>query len=344
MEYSPKWKRITEDLTSKFSGNQFKKGDLFYSLRELSQNYNVSEITSRRVLSELSRQNLIKQIQGKGTFVIKSSVSHKIYLVIPEHFDINGKKHSNIIWAETIHGITRQSERTNTRIEISSLFPAGEECRLIITSVNRIINNKKIYDLAVNNKFICVALFACEPIEGISTVRSDLKKGAYLAVSHLISRGHQRIGFITGKVNDVWFAPRFDGYYQALRDNNILLDLNLIKETSGVEPEEDQEAAKQLLSLSAPITAVVTANDVRALHVLEYCKKTRINVPKDLAIVGFDNSPETSVSDPPLTVIDNLWRKRGEEAVKLLLQLAEEDSPRPQDIVIEPRLVARQSS
>jgi len=206
------------------------------------------------------------------------------------------------------------------------------------------ILDKETYRLITKNNLLCVCTHACGPLEGVSTVRIDRAKGIRLATQHLISRGHRRIGFVSGKVGDEWFTPRFEGYYQALKKNGIPLNLSLVKETAGIELEEDSGAMDQLLGLDSPPTAVCCGTDWRALHLFEYCKQKGIRVPDDLAIVGFDNIYETSVCEPPLTTVDVFWQKQGEEAVRLLLALAEGEKKVGEDLVIQPELIVREST
>ena len=100
-----------------------------------------------------------------------------------------------------------------------------------------------------------------------------MKKAGYLATKYLIELGHKRIGFITGPITSAWFLPRFKGYQKALRKARIPLDWNLMKETNGADKNQDELVMEELFSLPDPPAAIFAANDYRALHILDYCRK-----------------------------------------------------------------------
>lgn len=345
MKNEPRWKQIKEGLITEIKQNGFKKGDRFYSLPEISQRYRVSDITSRRALLELSQENWVERIQGKGTFIKNSPSSREIKLVLPPGEQFPHDHHKHMIFTEIIRGIMQGAGETNSQVNtvtFSFLKSQVKDNELVLVIYS--VLDRETYRLITEKSLLCVCTYACGPLEGVSTVRLDREKGAYLATQHLISRRHHRIGFISGKIEDEWFASRFEGYYQTLKRSSIPLSLDLIKETEGLDPEEDKRAINQLLSLGNPPTAVFCGNDLRALRVLEHCKDKGIKVPEDLAVVGFDNMYESSVSEPPLTTVDACWRKQGEEAVKLLLALAEGEEGRDGDSVIQPELIVRGST
>ena len=101
---------------------------------------------------------------------------------------------------------------------------------------------------------------------------------------------------------------------------------------------------EDILNISSPPTAIVCANDSRALHLLQYCKKNRIRVPKDVAVVGFDNIEETNFSHPPLTSVDTMLEKQGEKVLELLLKRKKGILKEPTVVRLKPELVVRESS
>ena len=333
------WQRIVKKLTSDIMSGAFKSSEKFHTIKELSQIYSVSDITSRRVLDELSQAKLIKKIQGKGSFVVKSSFDRVINLVVPQKAKMPNLQ-NDIIYMEMLRGIISECEDEHVKLITSSSPPAtcvGERKLILL-----IHEDEDMFRSFNRDEYVCVHAHTCEPIEGISTIRSDYEYGAYLAVSHLLSLGHRRIGFITGRMSK-WSSLRFDGYHKAFKEMGVNFDLQLIKETNASK-EQDEQAIIELLSLPKPVTAVFTVNDLRALHLLEYCQENSVKVPDDLAVAGFDNVYESSVSSPPLTTVDTFWRKHGKKSVELLLDLASQETPETTDIVLQPELLIREST
>jgi DNA-binding LacI/PurR family transcriptional regulator len=87
----------------------------------------------------------------------------------------------------------------------------------------------------------------------------------------------------------------------------------------------------------------VCGNDGRALQLLAACRARKLRVPRDLAVIGFDNHHEGALASPGLTTVDQCWRRQGQEAVAVLLRAAEDPAREPEDVVIAPALVERAS-
>lgn len=141
-----------------------------------------------------------------------------------------------------------------------------------------------------------------------------------------------------------WYRPRLQGYVDALHDAGFDFAPELVRITSGVEPREDGQAMAELLALAEPPTAVVCTNDLRALAVLDYCLGRGLRVPDDLAVTGSDNRPETAFSRPPLTTIDGRHSEKGRIVADLLARRLRGDDIPCETILIQPRLVPRESS
>ena len=137
---------------------------------------------------------------------------------------------------------------------------------------------------------------------------------------------------------------RFEGYLKGLRSKRIGIDMQMVKETSGLKPEEDFQAIEELLSLNNPPTAIVAGNDSRALNILEYCGKNGIKVPEELSVLGFDNVPDGANSKPPLTTMDTQNKRLGKESVYLILDLINGKLRSEQNVFITPHLVLRKST
>jgi len=172
---------------------------------------------------------------------------------------------------------------------------------------------------------------AVDPHTGPSrlpSVAADNLQGARLGVEHLLRLGHTRIGMITGRTDLLSAQQREQGYREALAAADILVDEALVR-PGGFEPELAREAARELLSLSCPPSAVFAANDLSALVTLEVAKELGLDVPRRLSVVGFDDIPESALADPPLTTVQQPIRRMGTEATDMLLALISgEEVPR----------------
>ncbi len=166
-------------------------------------------------------------------------------------------------------------------------------------------------------------IVAVDPHTGPSdlpTVTADNLGGARLGVDHLIELGHRRIGMVTGRPDLVSAQLREQGYRDSHAAAGIPVDERLLA-AGAFEPEPARAAARSLLELPDPPTAIFAANDLSALATLEAAAELDIDVPGRLSVVGFDNIPESALAHPPLTTVQQPIRQMGREAITMLVTL-----------------------
>jgi LacI family transcriptional regulator len=188
-------------------------------------------------------------------------------------------------------------------------------------------------------------IVAVDPHAGPSSrpsVHSDNLAGATTATEYLIGLGHRRIGFLAGRPDLESARLREQGFRDALAAAGIALDPALIR-VGEYELEASEEPARQLLTLAEPPTAVFAANDLSAIKTMQVARSLGRSVPGDVSVIGFDNIPESALTEPPLTTIDQSIQKMGQAAVELLVELIEGTGNGPQQITLPTRLVVRQS-
>ncbi|MFJ7901395.1 LacI family DNA-binding transcriptional regulator [Streptomyces sp. NPDC096198] len=141
-------------------------------------------------------------------------------------------------------------------------------------------------------------------------------------VTHLAGLGHRRIGLVAGLPGFSTTTERIDGYRQGLAAAGLPHDERLmVHGDSAAEGAERATAA--LLSLAAPPTALVTANNAMTLGALRALRDRGLSVPGDLALVCFDDFAWADLFSPRLTAIAQPSREIGTEAVRLLLERIE---------------------
>lgn len=146
------------------------------------------------------------------------------------------------------------------------------------------------------------------------------REGALTAMNYLTSLGHQRIGFITGRMELVSTNQRLQGYKDGLLAAGIPLDENLIV-IGDYTTETAEECTYNLLSLSNRPTAIFAANDMSAKGVYQAACKAGLQIPKDLSVIGFDNLPESSLMVPALTTVDQFVEDIGTIATQMVAKL-----------------------
>ncbi len=156
-------------------------------------------------------------------------------------------------------------------------------------------------------------------IDNISFVRCNLKKGTEEAMNLLISRGHTHIGLLNGPDCLTASREREEGYMAALDRHQIKTDPNLIKH-SLLNTESTESAIKELLSVKKRPTAILVFNDYVALDAIQYIRKQKLKINKDVTVVSFANiSVNYYLNDSPLASVEQFPEKQGEKAMEILL-------------------------
>jgi LacI family transcriptional regulator len=168
------------------------------------------------------------------------------------------------------------------------------------------------------------------------------KEGAEDALNYLLSLGHRRIGFITGRLDLVSANHRLQGYKDALVSAGIPVDDALIQ-VSDYTTEMALLCARVLLGMENPPTAIFASNDMSAVGVYQAAKEAGVRIPEDLSVIGFDNLPESACLNPALTTIDQFVAEMGGLAIEMVVNLLKGKVLENNLNIIQSQLVIRKS-
>jgi LacI family transcriptional regulator len=174
----------------------------------------------------------------------------------------------------------------------------------------------------------------------IGTVRLDDALGGRLVTGHLIESGHRSIGFLSGPSTSHSGRNRAKGYRQAMAEAGLPAREHSCPPTV----EGGQVAAREMLKAHPELTALFCFNDLVAVGALQACAETGVSVPRELAVVGCDDIPLAALVTPPLTTCRAPRYELGAEAVRLLLNRIRGSAKGSLDVVLQPRLVIRNSA
>ncbi|HEY9061057.1 MAG TPA: substrate-binding domain-containing protein [Pseudobacteroides sp.] len=173
-------------------------------------------------------------------------------------------------------------------------------------------------------------------------IKSDNVYGAKEAVEHIISHGHRRIGFIGWKdIDDM--VDRYEGYKETLRLNKIPYDPNLVYWADAGTPKEGKKAIELWIKNKIEFSAVFAASDGLAVGTIDGLKNTGLFVPKDIAVVGYDNSSISKSNNPSFTSMDQNIPLLGVTAVETIIDELSNTSHSGRTILIKPSIVKRNS-
>ncbi|MGW1269176.1 LacI family DNA-binding transcriptional regulator [Streptomyces sp. NPDC002491] len=177
----------------------------------------------------------------------------------------------------------------------------------------------------------------------IPAVSVDQHLGAQLATGHLLAAGHRSVWHLAGPEDWQEAADRAAGWRATLEAAGVEPPMTLSGDWS---PLSGYRAGQELAGwVGRGLTAVFAANDQMALGVLRALREAGVRTPQDVAVVGFDDIPESEYFAPPLTTVRQDFAAVGRRGIALLLELIEGPPPAATPrIAIEPQLVVRAST
>ncbi len=181
------------------------------------------------------------------------------------------------------------------------------------------------------------------PFEGVPCVLLDNYHSMRELVLHLIEvHGYRHIAFIRGPTTNPTAEERYRAYTDVLSEHGLPVDPTLVV-PGDFTKLSGAAAVRQLLDRGkTDIEAIVAANDVTALGALDALQAGGRQVPRDMALVGFDDLEEVRYLNPPLTTVPVQFREMGWRAAEMVLALLAGEEV-PQQVIVPSKVVVRQS-
>lgn len=181
------------------------------------------------------------------------------------------------------------------------------------------------------------------PDLNVPTIAANNYGGAVTATEHLVALGHRRIAHVAG-LPTLWCSrARLDGYRAELERAGLAVDPELVVEGS-FDFESGFRAGRRLIELPSPPTAIFAASDQMALGVTEALRRSRLSVPDDVSVMGFDDLPVVRWSSPPLTTVHQPLVAMGQLAVHTVLRLVRGERLESTRVELGTTLVVRDST
>jgi DNA-binding LacI/PurR family transcriptional regulator len=181
------------------------------------------------------------------------------------------------------------------------------------------------------------------PGSGIPYVDVDNRGGADSAVQHLLASGRQRVATIAGPQDMAPGADRLAGYQDRLAIAGRPADRELV-EIADFTLDGGRAAMERLLERAPGLDAVFVASDLMAVGAIAALRAAGRAIPADVAIVGFDDSPLTTTTQPPLSSVRQPIEEMGREMTRLLMQGIRQPAAPPRRVILDTELVVRGSS
>jgi LacI family transcriptional regulator len=183
------------------------------------------------------------------------------------------------------------------------------------------------------------------PHSRLNCVEIDDVEGGFMAANYLLGKGHRRIAFLGDSglpeysIHPV--SQRLSGFRRALKEAGVKVPDTFVR-LAPYSQEQTRQVAKELLNLTDPPTAIFAATDFQALGVLKAARQLGIQVPEQLAVLGFDDLDIAEYAD--LTTISQHLDESGRLAVEILLAQIESPSRPARHVKLPLTLIERQTA
>ncbi|GAA1467296.1 LacI family DNA-binding transcriptional regulator [Microbacterium thalassium] len=311
----------------------------------VSRVVNGSTAVSPEALESVNRAIAeLNYVPNRAARSLASRQTHAIALVVPED---TTRFFGDPFFAAIVSGINSRISKSDY---VLNLFIANDDPGDKTTSYLRsgAVDGAIVVSHHTSDTFIDRIAAVVPVVYGGRPVRErerdyyvdvDNARGARVATEFLISRGHTRIGTITGPLDMPAGVDRLDGFRAALADHGLTA---AAVEDGNFTAADGADAMRRILETGDVPDALFIASDLMARGAMNVLAGAGLKVPDDVAIIGFDDSPVATSVTPPLTTMRQPSFEQGEEMAGILLDILAGRSPR-HVTVLDTELVVRAS-
>lgn len=347
----PRYLQVKAILSEGIRTGRFPPGSQLPNTAEIGEQLNVSLLTAHRAIRALAREGWVRREVGRGTFVrpdfeavLAARPRFRVALVFSTETSLADFYHG-----ELMAGIQRAAEaaerpgesiihRLRHQRDLGVLDADGyicfHPCREEFRQLERLAAGRPVVVLG--------ASYAGTPL---CCVDSENFVGARMAVRHLIHLGHRRIAIINGRLAASNAHDRFEGYRAELESAGLA-----VREEHVFNANQARSAASVIGRLATVLhdsqrpTAILACGYNLALEAMTLLRRIGLHVPRDVSLIGFDDTKSAALLDPPLTTVRQPLEEMGIRAYEQVVQLLQGLDPSPRVGRLPTSLMLREST
>lgn len=312
--------------------------------RGLRNTHDVSKTTRSKILAKAKELNFRPNFNAMG---LVNNKSHNIAVILPTI--------TNYYFSTVISGIQKIAYKNNFNIILHITGESAEReiaiaRHLPLSSIDGLLvcvtseSHKCDHFSEIINCGVPIVFFdrVADEINTSKVTQNDFE-GAFMAVEHLIKNGYKKIAHIAGPNGLSLTRHRFEGYSAALKKYHLPLRTGWIIYSEFTQASGSDDV-KQLWKNKNKPDAIFAVNDRKAIGAMLELKKKNIEIGKEVAVVGFTNDPVSSIISPSLTTLEEPAMEVGIQSCELLLKHISKKNFQPKEIVLNGKLIIRESS
>ncbi len=312
--------------------------------RALNNHYDVSEETAQKVRElaakidyqpNLLAQHLKQQRTNTIGVLIPETVNRFTARAVGGIQEVADHAGYNVMICQSNETLT--TEQNNLRTLIASRVDG------LLVSVSRKTDRHEHFQYAIDKEVPLVFFDRIVEDLNASQVFSDNYEITFQGTEHLISQGCKRIAYIAGSRHLHNYRNRLNGYLDALKKHNITVNDSLIVFTDYTS-NDVENYTRHLFNLRQKPDGIFAINDMAALEIMHILKQRGLNIPKDVAVLGFNNENICSLVEPTLSSIEHPAFDMGVAAAEILIKQIANKGVFQEKRMIKSRLVIREST
>lgn len=313
--------------------------------RALNDKYGVNAATKQQILEAATLLNYSPNAIARG--LVKKQ-THTIGLIIP---DI-----TNPFFPEVARGVEDYLEKKDYSVFLcNSNWEKSKENRYVKLLIEKRVDGLIVApaasavseaDRIIYSKLPVVLMSGAQPDSGTTSVVVNNSKGGYIVGRYFYNIGRKKLCFIGGSEDSFSVGERFEGFSAAAKECGIAISNNMIN-FGDYRQKSGYLIMKNLIDKKNIPDAVFASNDLLALGALDAILEAGLKVPKDIAVIGFDNIVSAGFHGIELTTVEHPKYKMGEIAAEKLLEIIESGEIKKSNfkrIVLEPELIVRKTA
>lgn len=304
--------------------------------RVLNRRYGVSSATRQAVEDALRTVGYERPMADELVLLLTPSLTNPIFARQAERIENALSPYGlKTVICQVYPGTVQE------RDYVAALLGSGVAAIVFLSSSNtirhadhrvvRLVESRGIPYLSINGGF---------PESDAPVVSTDDWRAAEIAVAYLHDLGHRRIGLLAGPVGNTPADRRVEGFLQAMRSRGI--DAEDLVVRAHFSAEGGTQAASALLARQ--VTALVASSDEMALGAYRAIARAGLSVPRDVSVIGYDDSPLLDYTDPPLTTVRQPIERIAEHVGHLATELIAGREVPETEVLVEPEIRLRGST
>jgi LacI family transcriptional regulator len=311
--------------------------------RVVNGNPNVKPATRKKVIEAIKKLGYRPNAVARG---LASKKTTTVGVIIP---DI-----SSLFYAELARGIEDIANMYKYNIILcNSDQNMDKEIHLVNTLLEKQVDGLLFMGSQITEEHKQVFLTSSVPIilsatrdasSELPSVNIDYQQASYDATLSLITRGHKKIGYISGPLDDPLAGQlRLEGYKEALKSAGLDLNTDYVR-YGDYRYDSGLKATEQLVHLQNRPTAILAMSDEMAVGAIHSCQDMGLNVPDDIEVIGFDNTRLTAMVRPRLTSVVQPMYDIGAVSMRLLTKYMNNEKVDEHIVILPHRIEERDST